>query len=75
MRFAVRELMHGKKKYILITLLLILLMFMVPFLSGLATGFIMTDTYTQIRKALNPMYRPSVHALAIKGDAADKLWN
>ena len=38
MRFAVRELMHGKKKYILITLLLILLMFMVLFLSGLATG-------------------------------------
>lgn len=38
MKFAVKELLHGKKKYILIELLLILLMFMVLFLSGLATG-------------------------------------
>lgn len=38
MKFAVKELLYGKKKYILIELLLILLMFMVLFLSGLATG-------------------------------------
>lgn len=38
MKFAFRELMYGKKKYLLIELLLILLMFMVLFLSGLAEG-------------------------------------
>lgn len=38
MRFAVKELLYGKKKYILIELLLILLMFMVLFLSGLSEG-------------------------------------
>lgn len=38
MKHAWRELQYGKKKYILIELLLILLMFMVLFLSGLASG-------------------------------------
>ena len=38
MKHAWKELMYGKKKYILIEILLILLMFMVLFLSGLAEG-------------------------------------
>ncbi len=38
MRHATREILFGKKKYILIELLLILLIFMVLFLSGLASG-------------------------------------
>ncbi|MBR3636695.1 MAG: ABC transporter permease, partial [Lachnospiraceae bacterium] len=38
MKHAWKELLHGKRKYILIEILLILLMFMVLFLSGLAEG-------------------------------------
>lgn len=38
MKHAWKELIYGKKKYILIELLLILLMFMVLFLSGLVSG-------------------------------------
>jgi len=38
LKHAWKELLHGKRKYILIEILLILLMFMVLFLSGLAEG-------------------------------------
>ena len=38
MKYAWKEILYGRKKYILIELLLILLMFMVLFLSGLASG-------------------------------------
>ncbi len=38
MKYALKEILYGRKKYILIELLLILLMFMVLFLSGLASG-------------------------------------
>lgn len=38
MRHAVKELMHSKKRYLLIEIIVVLLMFMVLFLSGLANG-------------------------------------
>lgn len=38
MKFAWKELVYGKKKYMLIELLIVLLLFMVLFLSGLAEG-------------------------------------
>ena len=38
MKFAIKEILHGKKKFLLIEILIILMLFMVLFLSGLAEG-------------------------------------
>jgi putative ABC transport system permease protein len=36
-------------------------------------GFISTDTYTELRTALNPMYQKSFHSLVIRGGDVEKI--
>lgn len=38
-----------------------------------SVGFITTDTYTQLRTSLNPMYKKAYHTIAIKGGSADNI--
>lgn len=36
-------------------------------------GFITTDTYTELRTLLNPMYKKSYHAIALRGGNTEKI--
>ncbi len=64
MKFALRELLYGKKKYILIELLLVLLMFMVLFLCGLVEG---------LGRAVTSAIDNRVADYYILSDSAEKL--